>query len=322
MILSPFDKQLCEHVQLSIPLVERPFAALAEQLDGDEDQVLFRLQTLLKEGVIRRLGMVINPLALGGVMTQVAGHVPSDQVYLVTDVLSQHPQVRDLSLYDHHYNVWFGLDAVDPTQLDRILAELGTHCRVGFHSLPAGRVFKAQTYLYITGQARADLDTRPGSAVAVTLSETEKQLLRDIQQDWIPEPRPYDRWIRPDRPISQVLTLLRGLLERGAIRRCAAELAPRQLGFHARALWVCRIPERAIEDVALHVAGYGCVSHCCRRQAFADWTYNLYTILLARRSDEIQQTLQEVVQHFGIRVHETLPLIQVFPRDPVHYRMA
>ena len=319
MILSPFDKQLCEQVQLALPLTERPFATLGASLDADEDKVLFRLQTLLKEGVITRLGLQLNPLALGRAVTLVASSVPEEQIHWATEILNSQEWSSDLTLRDHHYNLWFQLEGPDMKEVERTLAELGAQCSLGFHSLPALWTFKDQDYLAITGQARASLNTRPGPQSKVDLSEEEKQLLRDMQGDWPLRGRLFDAWATPQRPVGKVLSLTQGLLDRGVIRRCGAQLNPRPLGYQAQALWACRIPDHAIEEVGLYTAGFGCVRSVHHRQAFADWRYNLYVTLQARRSDEIQQTTQQIGQHFGIRIHEHLPMIQAFSRGPNRY---
>ena len=48
-----------------MPLVARPYAALAEQLALAEDEVMARLQGLLSSGMIRRIGAVPNHYAIG-----------------------------------------------------------------------------------------------------------------------------------------------------------------------------------------------------------------------------------------------------------------
>ena len=64
-MLSAFDRQLVRATQTGLPLVSRPYDALAEQLGVDAELVRERLQGMLHEGLIRRIGAVPNHYRLG-----------------------------------------------------------------------------------------------------------------------------------------------------------------------------------------------------------------------------------------------------------------
>ena len=59
------DRSLIVATQAGLPLVARPYAAIAEQLGVSEDEVMARLQGLLASGMIRRIGAVPNHYAIG-----------------------------------------------------------------------------------------------------------------------------------------------------------------------------------------------------------------------------------------------------------------
>ena len=65
VMLSAFDRQLIRATQAGLPLVPRPYDALAQQLDVDAVLVRERLQGMLHEGLIRRIGAVPNHYRLG-----------------------------------------------------------------------------------------------------------------------------------------------------------------------------------------------------------------------------------------------------------------
>ena len=65
MELSAADRRLLDTVGAGLPLVPRPYAALAEQLGMSEQAVLARLADLLDAGVIRRFGVVVRHHELG-----------------------------------------------------------------------------------------------------------------------------------------------------------------------------------------------------------------------------------------------------------------
>jgi DNA-binding Lrp family transcriptional regulator len=63
--LDPIDRRLVVATQAGLPLVARPYAALALALGLSEDEVLSRLRSMLQQGIIRRIGAVPNHFRLG-----------------------------------------------------------------------------------------------------------------------------------------------------------------------------------------------------------------------------------------------------------------
>ncbi|PKO46434.1 MAG: protein nirH [Betaproteobacteria bacterium HGW-Betaproteobacteria-4] len=59
------DRALIVATQGGLPLVPRPYHALAEQLALSADEVMHRLKTMLETGIIRRIGAVPNHYAIG-----------------------------------------------------------------------------------------------------------------------------------------------------------------------------------------------------------------------------------------------------------------
>ncbi|MEN9397023.1 MAG: hypothetical protein RLZ81_1553 [Pseudomonadota bacterium] len=65
MALSEFDRQLIAATQGGLPLVARPYDAVAERLGVDGALVRVRLAEMLAQGLIRRIGAVPNHYRLG-----------------------------------------------------------------------------------------------------------------------------------------------------------------------------------------------------------------------------------------------------------------
>lgn len=65
MTIDPTDRTLIEATQAGLPLVETPFAVLAETLGLSEEDVIGRLRHLKEQGVIRRIGAAPNHYRLG-----------------------------------------------------------------------------------------------------------------------------------------------------------------------------------------------------------------------------------------------------------------
>ena len=59
------QRQLIILIQSGLPLVERPYAEIAQQLDVDEQEVMRRIEIMLTTGAIRRMGVVVRHHELG-----------------------------------------------------------------------------------------------------------------------------------------------------------------------------------------------------------------------------------------------------------------
>ncbi|MEW6703837.1 MAG: Lrp/AsnC family transcriptional regulator [Pseudomonadota bacterium] len=64
-MLSELDLALIRATQAGLPLVPRAYAAVAEQIGVSEDLVRERLQAMLAQGLVRRIGAVPNHYRLG-----------------------------------------------------------------------------------------------------------------------------------------------------------------------------------------------------------------------------------------------------------------
>ena len=67
-------------LQRGLPVAERPFLAIAQQLNSTEDEVLERLNQLMASKVLTRFGPMFDAVCLGGAFTLAALAVPEEQV--------------------------------------------------------------------------------------------------------------------------------------------------------------------------------------------------------------------------------------------------
>jgi DNA-binding Lrp family transcriptional regulator len=63
--VDPIDRAIIVATQGGLPLVARPYLAIAERLQLDPEELMARMRRLQTVGVIRRLGVVPNHYAIG-----------------------------------------------------------------------------------------------------------------------------------------------------------------------------------------------------------------------------------------------------------------
>lgn len=64
-VLDAVDRRIVAATQHGLPLVSRPYAAVAEAAGISEDEAIARMERLLACGAIRRIGVIPNHYALG-----------------------------------------------------------------------------------------------------------------------------------------------------------------------------------------------------------------------------------------------------------------
>ena len=79
--LSSEDRALIKVVQSGLPVVSRPYAEIAKQLNSSEADVISRLQYLIDNGAIKRYGVVVRHKELGYTANgMVVWDIPDDKI--------------------------------------------------------------------------------------------------------------------------------------------------------------------------------------------------------------------------------------------------
>lgn len=141
--MADLTARLLEAAQQGLPLVPRPFAALAEQLGASEQEVIDALADLQSQGVIREISAFLDPRRLGYRSTLACMTVPPERVDEVAAILADLPEVTHNYLRDHEQNMWFTVIAPSAEAVQRLLDDIAQRTGCGpIHNLPAETMFK------------------------------------------------------------------------------------------------------------------------------------------------------------------------------------
>lgn len=139
--LSGTEQRLVDEFQRDLPLVERPFAAIAERLGVDEGTVLALLARLQADGVISRVGAVVEPHAAGW-STLAAMAVPAWALPQIADFVSSFPEVNHNYEREHRLNLWFVVTAPSQEHVRQVLATIEYRTGVPVLDLPLEEAFR------------------------------------------------------------------------------------------------------------------------------------------------------------------------------------
>ena len=312
--LDELDKRLLNLMQGSFPLEPRPYAAVAQEAEVEEEEVLRRVQRLLDERIIRQVTPIFDTRVLGYQSMLVAAKVDPEHPHRAAKVVNSHPGVSHNYLRNHDFNMWFTIATEPGSKLGLqgtldVLQELTGAESV--RQLPTLKLFKINMNLEMEkgtkDLAAADVAQDPIEPDPIELSELDVAVIRALQGDMPVIPEPYapaaaEVGLSQERFIAH----LAGMKERKALRRVAAILFHRRAGFSANGMGVWNVPEERILELAPLMASFRGISHCYQRPTYEDWPYSVFTMAHGRSKEECDAILDSIAQESGIEDRRTL----------------
>jgi DNA-binding Lrp family transcriptional regulator len=312
--LDDLDRKLLNLMQGSFPLQPRPFLAVAEAAGVSEREVLTRVQRLLDERIIRQVTPIYDTRALGYGSMLVAAKVDPENPWQAAKIVNSHPGVSHNYLRNHDFNMWFTL-AVEPSSrlglqgtLDVLQELTGAE---SIRRLPTLKLFKIRMDLEMEGGTKAlaseGVAEAPVDLEPVPYDELDKDVIRATQGDMPVTSEPYaPAAARLGMDAGALLEHMRGMRERGLLRRVAAILYHRRAGFSANGMGVWKVSPEQIPELGPRMASFRGISHCYERPTYADWPYSVFTMAHGRSKEECDAVLDAIAEQTGIHERATL----------------
>jgi DNA-binding Lrp family transcriptional regulator len=327
--LDEADKRLMNLLQSSFPLDPEPFALLASGAKMDLGETLARTSRLLEERIIREITPIFDTRALGYESMLVAAKVDAEHPQRAATIVNSHPGVSHNYLRTHDFNLWFTIATPPDSELglvgtlDVLMRETGAE---SMRQLPTLTLFKINMNLEMEGGT----DALAAAAEASPPRELERQpyderdvaVIRALQGPMEPVERPYDGAARElGMSTEAFLEHLRGMVDRGLLRRVAAILYHRRAGFSANGMGVWKVPEEEIMETGRRMASFRGISHCYQRPTYPDWPYSVFTMAHGRSKEECDAILDSIAAECGMGPDEraTLYSSTEYKKIRLHY---
>ncbi len=334
------DKQILNQLQSRFPLSERPYLDMAEELGTTEDDLLKRIRRLKKANVIRQIGAIFDTRRLGYKTCLVAFRYAPDLLRKGALRINEHPGVSHNYERTGQFNLWFTI-AVPPTEdLDAVIEELAKE--TGAESarvMPTIRFFKigvnfdmvkneGAAYEYFSpdgyGKAGSAVEKKPEVSEdwnqAVSLTERDKAVIRELQEDLPMEPRPFDAMAeRLGMSVQELFDWAHVAQDRQFMRRFSAVLHHRKAGFQSNAMTVWRVPEERADEVGLKMAESPWVTHCYQRPTFPDWPYSHFAMIHAITKEQCEEVANDIAQATGIDDYQLVYSTREYKKTRVRY---
>ena len=121
--LTDIEKHVLNDFQHGLPLVPRPYQALAEKLDTSESVIIETLKKLKDNGFVSRVGAVFRANSIGA-STLAAMSVPEQEIESIAKKINEYSEVNHNYKREHYFNLWFVLTASNEHELNAVLDDI------------------------------------------------------------------------------------------------------------------------------------------------------------------------------------------------------
>jgi siroheme decarboxylase len=326
------DRKLLNIIQSQFPLANQPYLEIGRELGVGEREVMDRLAELKRQNVVRQVSAIFDTRRLGYKTTLVAFAYDAAQLHQGALFINRHPGVsHNYAREGSYYNLWFTIAVPPDGDLESTITWMAEKTgALSYRIMPTIRFFKIGVNFDMVKEKSSAHNYSPDGIgerkpardwnVAVPVSEEDKAVIRELQEDLTLEPRPFDDMARRLNMTTQELfARAQQFQERKIMRRYSAVLHHRRSGFRANAMIVWQVPPERSEEVGMVMAGHSAVTHCYERPTFPDWPYTHFTMVHATTQEGCEEIGREISQTTGITDNMLLYSTREYKKTRVKY---
>lgn len=323
--MDDYDKELLNEIQWTFPLVTRPFDAIAKKFDSTPEDIKKRLNQLKEIGVLRQLSAIFDTRKLGYTSSLVAMEIEDDKLEDVASQINGHPGVSHNYERDHQFNLWFTLAVPPGSDLKVELEKFNVLKGIKkVRMLPTLQLFKIGVKLDMVDDKKHDVapteEKKEVKNIEFVPTEKDKDFIRELQKDMDIVDEPFAGAAKNlGMTEDELFTKMKYYEDIGVMRRFAAILRHRQVGFTANGMIVWKVPEDRIAKVGETLGSFPQVSHCYERPTYADWPYNVFSMIHCKTHDEANKMAKTIQDQINVDEYKILFSSREFKKTRVEY---
>ena len=323
--LGESDKELLNEIQWTFPLVTRPFDTIAKKFDTTPEIIKEKLNNLKEIGVLRQLSAIFDTRKLGYTSSLVAMEIEHDKLDYVASQINRHPGVSHNYERDHQFNLWFTLAVPPGVDLNSELEKFNVLKGIKkVRMLPTLQLFKIGVKLDMVDDKKHEVapteEKKEIKNIKFEPTEDDKDFIRELQKDMeiIDEP-----FVKAANNLGitedELFSKMKHYESLGVLRRFAAILRHRQVGFTANGMIVWKVPEDRITSVGETLGSFPQVSHCYERPTYDDWPYNVFSMIHCKTHDEAYEVAKTIQDQIDVNEYKILFSSREFKKTRVEY---
>ena len=319
------DKEILNEIQWTFPLVSQPYHEIAKKFNVSVEEIKKHLINLKQSGVLRQLSAIFDTRRLGYKSSLIAMEIEPDKLDFIASQINRHPGVSHNYERNHQFNLWFTL-AVPPgsdlkSEVDKFLKLDGIK---KFRLLPTIQLFKIGVKLDIVDEKKHEVkpteEKKKIQNVKFVPTEDDKKFIRELQKDLEIVDKPFlNATQKLGLTEEQIFEKLRYYENIGVMRRFAAILRHRDVGFTANGMIVWEVPDERITEVGEKLGAFPQVSHCYQRPVYKDWPYSVFSMIHCKSIDEAKNMAKEIQKEIQVDDYKILFSAREFKKTRVEY---
>jgi DNA-binding Lrp family transcriptional regulator len=323
--MDELDKELLNEIQWTFPLVTRPFDAIAKKFNSTPEIVKDRLIKLKEIGVLRQLSAIFDTRKLGYTSSLVAMEIEDDKLEHVASQINRHPGVSHNYERDHQFNLWFTLAVPPGADLKKELEKFNVLEGIKkVRMLPTLQLFKIGVKLDMVDDKKHEVapteEKKEIKNIEFIPTEEDKNFIRELQKDMDIIDEPFENAAKNlGITENELFAKMKHYEELGVMRRFAAILRHRQVGFTANGMIVWKVPEGEISNVGAKLGAFPQVSHCYERPTYPDWPYNVFSMIHCKTHDEAYEMAKTIQEQINVNDYQILFSSREFKKTRVEY---
>jgi siroheme decarboxylase len=319
------DKEILNEIQWTFPLTLKPYSEMAKKFGLSEQDMMQRLRVLKDAGIIRQISAIFDTRKLGYKSALVAMAIEPEKLDYIANQVNRHPGVSHNYERNHEYNLWFTL-AVPPgsdlkTEIDKFSKLPGIKKT---RLLPTIKLFKIGVKLEMVDEKKSDVkpseEKKKITETKFIANEEEKNYIRELQKDLEIIERPF---LKSAQKLGiteeQLLEKVKQYEEIGVMRRFAAILRHREVGFTANGMIVWKVPDERIEEVGEKLGAFPQISHCYQRPVYPDWPYSVFSMVHCKSIADAEEMAKQIQKQVDVNDYKILFSSREFKKTRVEY---
>jgi DNA-binding Lrp family transcriptional regulator len=319
------DKEILNEIQWTFPLIPKPYSEMAKKFGLSDQEMMQRLRVLKEAGIIRQISAIFDTRKLGYKSALVAMAIEPEKLDYIANQVNRHPGVSHNYERNHEYNLWFTL-AVPPgsdlkTEIDKFSKLPGI---IKTRLLPTIKLFKIGVKLEMVEEKKSDVkpseEKKKITETKFIATEEEKNYIRELQKDLEIVERPF---LKSAQKLGiseeQLLEKVKQYEEIGVMRRFAAILRHREVGFTANGMIVWKVPDERIEEVGEKLGAFPQISHCYQRPVYPDWPYSVFSMVHCKSIADAEEMAKQIQKQVDVNDYKILFSSREFKKTRVEY---
>lgn len=140
------DKKILNLLQDELPLAEKPFEEIGKKVGLTGEETMKRVIRLKQDGLIRRIGPMLDAKKMGYSSLLCAAAVPVERIEEVAAAVSAETGVTHNYERDGELNLWFTVTMKEKKDIDSFISGLEGTYSIKIYRFPEKRTFKLKTH--------------------------------------------------------------------------------------------------------------------------------------------------------------------------------